>query len=161
MIVILMGVSGSGKTTIGKLLAEELGWAYYEGDDYHPIANIRKMSQGMPLTDEDRGPWLSALRKLIQDLLQKTQSAIVGCSALKGWYRDRLQGGSQDVCFVYLRGSSELLRQRLRSRQGHYMQASLLASQLATLEEPADVLTVDIAQEPNLIVAQIRRALSL
>ncbi len=156
-----MGVSGSGKTTIGKRLAEELGWPYYEGDDYHPIANIRKMSQAMPLSDEDRGPWLAALRKLIQDLLQKNQSAILGCSALKQSYRDRLQGGTKDVCFIYLRGSYELIRQRLRSRQGHYMTASLLASQFATLEDPEDVLTVDIAQEPTLIVAQIRRVLGL
>jgi gluconokinase len=156
-----MGVSGSGKTTIGKRLAEELGWPYYEGDDYHPIANIRKMSQGMPLTDEDRGPWLAALRKLIQELLQKNQPAVLSCSALKQSYRDRLQAGSKDVCFVYLRGSHELLQQRLRSRHGHYMQASLLASQLATLEEPAGALAVDVAQEPALIVAQIRRALGL
>jgi len=156
-----MGVSGSGKTTIGKRLAEELGWPYYEGDDYHPIANIQKMSQGMPLTDEDRGPWLAALRKLIQDLLQKNQSAILSCSALKQSYRDRLQGGSKDVRFVYLRGSYEFLRQRLRERQGHYMKASLLASQFATLEEPEDGLTVDIAQDPTLIVAQIRHALNL
>jgi gluconokinase len=161
MVLILMGVSGSGKTTIGQRLAHELGWPFYDGDDFHPQANIDKMRQGAPLTDDDRASWLGALRQLIDDMLAANQSAIIACSALKQAYRDRLAGPHQDVVFVYLKGSYALIRQRLLERQGHFMRAGLLASQFETLEEPERALTVDIAQEPGVIIAQVRRMLQI
>lgn len=159
MVIILMGVSGSGKTTVGQQLAKELGWRFYDGDDFHPQANIDKMRQGIPLTDDDRVSWLTTLHQLIDDLRNAKRSAIIACSALKQAYRDRLAGPHPEVKFVYLKGTYELIRQRLLERQGHFMQAELLASQFASLEEPEAALTVNIAQEPEAIVAEIRRSL--
>ena len=156
-----MGVSGAGKTTIGRLLAEDLGWPYYEGDDYHPHVNIEKMRRRLPLTDEDRAPWLAILHDLLQDLTRKNESAVLTCSALKQAYRDRLQGRAKDVRFVYLKGNFELIQERLVERDEHFMKANLLASQFATLEEPEGVPTIDVAQEPGTIVAQIKRSLGL
>jgi gluconokinase len=161
MIIILMGVSGAGKTTVGQLLAADLGWPFYEGDDFHPSANVEKMRQGIALADEDRDPWLARLQCLIRELLRKDQSAVVTCSALKQSYRDRLRDGVQDVCFVYLKGDYDLIRQRLQERQRHFMKANLLASQFETLEEPTDVLTVDVAHQPEDIVQHIKRKLGL
>ena len=158
-IVILMGVTGSGKTTIGRLLAKECNWPFYEGDDFHPTANVEKMRRGMPLTDEDRAPWLDALNHLIRDLIARVQSAVVACSALKQAYRDRLAGNRDEVVFVYLRADYPLARARLLSRKDHFMKVDLLASQFDTLEEPEGVLTVDIAEEPDVIVGRIREAL--
>jgi gluconokinase len=158
MIVVLMGVSGTGKTTIGRLLAHDLGWPFYEGDDYHSSANIEKMRHGIPLTDADRADWLTALRALIDGL---SASAVLACSALKAAYRDRLAGERTDIRFVHLVGDPILLRHRLEQRHGHYMPASLLESQLATLEPPSDAITVDVGAPPAGIVASIRRALGV
>jgi gluconokinase len=161
LIIILMGVSGSGKTTVGSLLAQDLGWPFYDGDDFHPQANIDKMRQGIPLTDEDRDSWLTALRHHIDILLDNRQSAILACSALKQAYRDRLGGDRPAVRFIYLKGDYALIRQRLQKRQGHFMPADLLKSQFATLEVPEDVLAIDISQTPEVIVNSIKGALEL
>jgi gluconokinase len=161
MVIIMMGVSGSGKTAIGQLLAKELGWQFYDGDDFHPQANVDKMRWGIALTDEDRAPWLSALRTLIQECLRADTSAIIACSALKQVYRDHLQNGATGVHFVYLKGDYELIQQRLRARSGHFMNTDLLHSQFATLEEPDGVLTVEVVYSPQEIVHQIRHALRL
>lgn len=160
-IVILIGVSGSGKTTIGQLLAKEFHWRFYEGDDFHPQANVAKMSRGIPLTDEDRGAWLAALDHLIRRLIEERVSAVITCSALKQTYRDRLVGNRNDVVLVYLKGGYDLTRQRLLSRKGHFMKADLLTSQFDTLEEPEGVLTVDITQSPDAIVHEIKQQLGL
>ena len=120
-IVILMGVSGSGKTTIGQRLAKDLNWRFYEGDNFHPKTNVDKMRRRIALTDEDRAPWLAALDHLIQDLIQETQSAVIACSALKHAYRVLLEGNRNQVVFVYLKGSYNLIRERLLARKGHFM----------------------------------------
>jgi gluconokinase len=161
MILILMGVSGAGKTTIGALLARDLGWPFYDGDDFHPQTNIAKLRAGVPLTDDDRVAWLAALRRLIEQLLHERRSAVIACSALKQTYRERLQGNDPDVRVVYLKGDHALIHRRLQERQGHFMKAGLLASQFETLEEPQGALTVDISQEPAVLVSRIRQALEL
>jgi len=154
MILIVMGVAGCGKSTIGRQLADRLGWPFYDGDDFHPAANVEKMRLGQPLTDEDRSEWLKVLVDLINNLVKQHQSAVMACSALKQQYRDRLHVDAS-VRFIYLRGSSDLIEARLRQRTGHYMPASLLASQFAALEEPHGALTIDIRQPPEQIVAEI------
>jgi gluconokinase len=161
MLILLMGVSGSGKTTIGRLLAQDLGWPFYDGDDFHSQANIDKMRQGIPLTDDDRDSWLTALRHQIDTLIADRQSAVLACSALKQAYRDRLGGDRPEVRFIYLKGDYALIRQRLQERQGHFMKADLLVSQFATLEEPKGVPAINIVQEPEAIVGSIKRALGL
>ena len=158
MILIVMGVAGSGKSTIGQLLADRLGCVFYDGDDFHPAANVEKMRRGQPLTDEDRAGWLSALADLILACLQRHQTAVIACSALKQSYRDQLQV-TDEVRFIYLRGAYDLLEARLRERTGHYMPRSLLASQFAALEEPRDALTLDVSAPPEQIVAEIVRQL--
>lgn len=160
-IVILMGVSGSGKTRIGELLAKKLNWPFYDGDDFHPKANVDKMSRGIALTDEDRASWLTALEHLIRNLIAEGRSAVITCSALKQSYRDRLVGNRTDVVLVYLKGDYDLTRQRLLERKGHFAKVDLLASQFDTLEEPEGVLTVDIAQTPDTIVDEITQQLGL
>ena len=160
MVVVLMGVAGSGKTTIGRQLAEELGWKFADADDFHPPANVAKMSAGIPLDDNDRAPWLAAIRLFIDQRLQRGESAVVTCSALRERHRAVLLGGTENVKLVYLRGSRDLLWSRISSRQGHFMKASMLDSQLATLEEPASALVVDIGPSPAEIVAQVRSALA-
>jgi len=161
MVVILMGVAGSGKTTIGQRLARDLGWPFYDGDDFHPPANVDKISRGMALTDADREPWLAALRQLIADQVRDGRSAIVACSALKLAHRDRLRVDKDHVRFVYLKGDYTLIQQRLEAREGHFAQANLLNSQFEALEEPGDALTVDVCPAPEAVVSLIKRGLKL
>jgi gluconokinase len=159
MVIVLMGVSGSGKTTVGEKLAAALGAEFAEGDAYHPPANVEKMRSGIPLDDADREPWLERLSAEIGRWLAAGRDVVLTCSALKQRYRDILQGGRPEVRFVYLCGSEELIRERLKRRRGHYMPASLLASQFAALEEPEDAITVDIDRPADEIVASILVAL--
>ena len=161
MIVILMGVSGAGKTTVGELLAAQLGWPFYDADGFHPPENVAKMSRGVALTDEDRWPWLEALADHIRAVDADGRSAVVACSALRASYRDRLLAASEDARVVYLKGSYELIDERLRARSGHFFDAGLLASQFEALEEPGDVIAVDVEQTPERVVAEIRRRLGL
>jgi gluconokinase len=156
-----MGVAGSGKTTIGKRLAEELDWPFYDGDDFHPTANVEKMRTGIPLTDADRDPWLAALQNLILEKLRTNQSAIIASSALKQKYRDRLQVDREKVRFVFLQGDFATIAARLTARKHKYMNPNLLASQFAALEEPNDALVVNIAQTPEAIVSRIKMELKL
>jgi gluconokinase len=155
-----MGVSGSGKTTIGQQLAEALHWQFRDADRFHPAANIEKMRSGMPLSDADRMPWLLAMQQAIADWLQSNINTVLACSALKAEYHQMLCQSSQ-VKPVYLKGSFALIQQRLQQRQGHYMKADLLQSQFDTLEEPKEALWIDIDQPPAAIVAQIRQALNV
>jgi gluconokinase len=155
-----MGVSGSGKTTVGQRLAQELGWEFVEGDDYHPAANIEKMAHGEPLNDEDRAPWLATLRRIIKQRMDAGQNAIIASSALKHAYRDQLKV-SPDVKTVYLKGSPSLLHTRLGNRRGHYMKPNMLASQLATLEEPNDAVSVDVSGTVDDVVRYIRQELGI
>jgi len=161
VIVLLMGVSGSGKTTIGRLLSRELGWRFYEGDELHAPANLEKMSRGIPLTDADRLPWLESLRDLIDRCVRRGESAVIACSALKKAYRRFLQGGHPEVVFVHLKADPRLIADRLKRRKGHFAGPVLLASQLATLEEPEHALAVDVSGEPEEILATIRRGLGI
>lgn len=156
-----MGVSGAGKSTIGQSLAKDLGWPFYEGDDFHPRTNIEKMANGIALSDEDRAIWLTKLVQLIHELKQNAQSAVITCSALKQAYREKLAGDLADVRFVYLRGSYDLILVRLKKRQGHYMRAGMLQSQFDILEAPEQTLTIEITQEPEVILRQIKQALGV
>ena len=160
MIAIVMGVTGSGKTSVGRLLAQQLGWEFADADDFHPSANVEKIARGIPLTDEDRAPWLERLRIQIANWIANGQNAVLACSALKRTYRQELSVGPE-VRFVYLKGSPELIAQRLRLRRGHFADEKILASQFADLEEPEAAVTVDISQAPEMIVAAIRERLGL
>jgi len=155
MIVVVMGVSGVGKTTIGSALARELGWRFIDADRYHPSANVAKMAAGIPLADEDRWPWLETLNRLVK----KEKNAVLACSALKEAYRSRITEGLARFEIVYLHGSFELIRARLVERPHHYMPASLLASQFATLEPPARAISVDVVHPAQDCVRTIMRAL--
>jgi gluconokinase len=161
MVIILMGVSGAGKTTLGKRLAEVLGWRFQEGDDFHPPANVAKMTAGIPLTDEDRAPWLQQLRRLITEALAREENVVLACSALKQSYRRLLTVDPTRVRWVYLWAPREVLSHRLAKRTGHFMPLSLLDSQLATLEVPEEALQVDVTPGPDEVVATIRAALGL
>ena len=149
-----------GKTTIGRALAQELQWCFADGDDYHSAANIAKMHAGVPLTDEDRAPWLQSLRNAITAWLASGENVVLACSALKASYREILRV-SLEVRLVYLRGSFELIAQRVAVRQGHYMNPHLLGSQFDTLEEPKDAVTIDIGPPVEQIVKEIRAALEV
>ena len=153
-----MGVSGAGKSTVGQLLASELRWEFAEGDDYHSAANVEKMRSGIPLTDEDRAPWIESLRAVVSGWLAAKKGGVLACSALKQAYRERL-AVSPEVRVVYLKADPEVLRRRLLERHGHYMRESMLDSQLAALEEPADAIVVDAGVAVQEIVAQIRESL--
>jgi carbohydrate kinase (thermoresistant glucokinase family) len=161
MVLILMGPMGCGKTAIGKMLAEKLGWPFCDADDFHPRENVEKMRAGIPLTDEDRKLWLEELGANIQGWLRHRQSTILACSALKQAYRDILGVNQSTVRTVYLKGSHELLRKRIEERQHPYMDKNLLRSQLDTLQEPKDGLTVDISATPEIIVSTIIKSLKL
>lgn len=163
MIIIIFGVSGAGKTTIGKLLGRELGWRFVEADEFHPAANIEKMRAGHPLNDKDRWPWLERLRQQIERSLAAGENAVLACSALKRAYRARLRV-SEAVKFVFLRGDYALVEKQLRSRKGHFMNANLLQTQFDDLEEPQpheNVLTIELGPTPEEIVEMIKAKLNL
>jgi len=157
MILIAMGVSGAGKTKIGEMLAERLHCGFTDGDAFHSAANKEKMHHGIPLTDEDRWPWLKTIRAAIEEKQRAGETAVFTCSSLKRSYRDILRDGDQDVCFVYLKGSRDVLAERLGHRTGHFFDPSLLQSQLDTLEEPGDdeAITVSIDLTPEEIVDDV------
>jgi gluconokinase len=163
-VIALMGVAGSGKSTIGTALSKSLGWPFRDADSFHPQANIDKMSRGLPLTDDDRWPWLAAIAQWIDERLASGTTGIVSCSALKRAYRDRIIGGRDAVRLVYLCGDAELIGKRLQARKHHFMPASLLASQLATLEAPAAdeaPVVVSVAMPPPRVAGAILRQLGL
>lgn len=155
MVIVLTGPMGCGKTTIGKLLSERLGYRFADGDDFHPEGNIKKMQSGIPLNDEDRLPWLQILHDHILESLNKGENLIMACSALKRHYRKILGIDQQHVISIFLKGSQELLQQRIDSRTHQYMNKGLLASQLATLQEPRSGLTIDIDAKPDEIINRI------
>jgi gluconokinase len=157
-VIVVMGVSGAGKTTIGKLLAERLGWDFRDGDEFHPPANVEKMRSGVPLTDEDRWPWLRAVSQWIDETRREKRRAVTAPSVLKRSYRDIVIGGRPDVRLVFLDGAPELIARRVTARRGHYMPATLLDSQFATLEPPGadeDPIRVSIEPAPDKIVSNI------
>jgi len=158
MIVVLMGVCGCGKSTVGRALAKDLGWAYLDADDLHPPTNVEKMASGIPLTDEDRWPWYDRIVAELRRLTASGRHVVLACSALKQAYRDRLARAG-DLRVAYLKGDAAAIEPRIASRKGHFMPASLLASQFATLEEPADAIVVDVTQSIAAQVATIARAL--
>jgi gluconokinase len=161
-IVVVMGVSGSGKTTIAERLAAAEGWPLLEGDSFHPPANVAKMAAGTPLTDDDRWPWLRAIAAAIDAYRARGENAVVACSALRRAYRDVLIGDRSGVRLVYLKGSRNLIADRLGARKGHFMPAALLDSQFSTLEEPGpeeNPITVEIGGTPDVIVQTIRERL--
>ncbi|QEH31961.1 Thermoresistant gluconokinase [Aquisphaera giovannonii] len=161
MIVVLMGVTGSGKTTVGRALAGQLGWTFCDADDYHPAANVEKMHRGIPLTDEDRKPWLERLSRVLDDATARGESLVLACSALKHVYQEYLRHHGDAVRYACLCGSPELIAARLSARHGHFMNPSLLASQLEILDPPDDAIRVDVTGTPGEIAREIRGKLGL
>ncbi|MBI5715362.1 MAG: gluconokinase [Chloroflexi bacterium] len=159
MFIIVMGVSGVGKTTIGTALAKDLGWSFADADEFHPPANIEKMSRGIPLNDDDRQPWLQAIRAYMIERMSRGESGVVTCSALKQRYRDVLQVNEQ-VKFVYLKGNYDLILKRMQARQ-HFMKPEMLKSQFEALEEPNEAVAVSIEKEIGEIVETVKRELRL
>jgi len=160
VIVVVMGASGAGKTTVGGLLAARLECEFLDADDFHPPENVAKMAAGIPLDDDDRAPWLEALNRLLRSRAAAGSSAVLACSALKRSYRERLAAGLEGFALVYLHADVELLRARLRARSHRYMPTSLLGSQLAILEPPAQAIVVDAAEPPERCVDLIVSALT-
>ena len=160
MIVIVMGVVGSGKTTVGHLLAEQLGWGFADADDFHSQANKEKIRKGIGLTDADREPWLQSLHAAITQWIAQSRNAVLACSSLKRSYRSELEV-SPEVRFVYLKGSAALIASRLKARRGHFANEQILASQLSDLEEPENALALGIEDTPPEIVQKIRNKLAL
>ncbi len=159
MIVLVMGVSGAGKSTIGPALARSLGWAYLDADDFHPPENVAKMASGKPLDDADRHPWLEAMNRALVELDRKGSHAVLGCSALKEAYREHLRRGLREFVVVHLHGDIEVIRGRITGRKHRYMPASLLESQFATLEAPASAIVVDVAEPVERCLERILSAL--
>jgi gluconokinase len=157
--VVVMGVAGSGKTTVGELLAQHLGWSFYDADAFHPAESIEKMANGIPLTDADRAPWLAALHSLISTSLLESRPGVLACSALKESYRQALLKGNEGVQLVYLKGSYDLLWSRLSLRKDHYMKPQMLQSQFEALEEPSNALTVDVSMQVKDLVGDILKQL--
>ncbi len=155
-----MGVVGAGKTTVGELLARQLGWEFVDADSFHSATNIEKIRQGIPLDDADRAPWLEAMRQAMVKWIGEDGNVVLACSALRRSYRERLRVGPE-VKLVYLKGSYKLIDERLRLRQGHFAGEKLLASQFAALEEPEDAVAVDVSGSPEEIVAEIKVRLGL
>ena len=155
MIIIIMGVAGSGKTRVGGLLAKDLDWPFFDGDDFHSQENIAKMSQGIPLTDQDRQTWLTSLERIIENLLADGKSAVLACSALKQAYRDQLRIDPQQILFFYLKADPSLVHHRLEQRQDHFMKPEMAESQFKTLEEPADAVVFDAGPAPEIIANQM------
>lgn len=160
MYIIFTGVAGTGKTTVGKLLAKELGWRFYEGDDFHPRGNIEKMRQGEALTDVERRPWLERLRAVIQTALKNGENGILACSALKRSYRARLRVDER-VIFVHLATTQDVIKRRLEQRKDHFMNPTLTESQVATLETPQTALTLDASLPAEVLAQQVRQALHI
>ena len=150
-----MGVSGSGKSTVGKLLSDRLNCQFYDADDFHPPANVAKMDRGIPLTDGDRAPWLATLQELIERTLRHNQQGVLACSALKQKYRQTMTNNYPEVTFIYLQGSYDCIEQRITARKGHFMGADLLQSQFQALEEPKDALIVDVSLTPEAIAQKV------
>jgi gluconokinase len=157
---IVMGVSGCGKSSVGKALAEKLGWDFYDADDFHPPENVAKMENGIPLDDSDRVPWLASLNELLSSSLKTDHPGVLACSALKERYRQQLMDGNDNVQLAYLKGSYELIWSRMEKRTDHYMKPHMLKSQFAALEEPANALTIDISMSVDDIVQEIISTMS-
>ncbi len=156
-----MGVAGSGKTTIGTLLSDVIGWTFFDGDDFHPQENIDRMRRGIALSDKDREIWLDRLHELVRGLSDRGESAILAFSALRKAYRERVADGVDGLRFLYLKGDPTLLEQRIEDRRGHYFGADLLESQFETFEEPEGIAMVDVAGEPEQVVARVRKVLGV
>ncbi|MGI8501219.1 MAG: gluconokinase [Hassallia sp.] len=161
MIILVMGVSGSGKTTIGQLLAESLQWEFRDADSFHSSENIEKMRHGIALNDLDRMPWLLAMQQAIQHWLQENKNVVLACSALKASYRQYLLIGDEGVKLVYLKGSFGLIQKRLQERHNHFMSKKLLKSQFDTLEEPSEAISVDVSESPDKMVQNLRISLGI